>query len=228
MTTNFRFRTVAKSVVTVVVVWTGAVALVGCASSETSPSGHHARTRTKVQYDSNQLLMKSADQMSEMVRKKIKYAQDIQSQQKVDVDVGIQTEPEAVAALEDALRITLSRPDQDGSRANLFSRLRRELTDLNSFDDVLKSLASESIAALKDSGTPLRFQSTYIVLLENLMAELKPEVQTQPVFKQVIEQIRDADIEISDRLASRAMLRSMSRPVSPSVTAAQILPKPKD
>lgn len=172
-------------------------------------------------------MMKSADQMSEMVRKKIKYAQDIQSKQEVDDDVGIQTEPEAVDSLEDALRITLSRPDQDGSRANLFSRLRRELTDLNAFDQVLKNLAAEGISALKDERLSVKLQATYIVLLENLMAELKPEMNTYPTFKRIIEDIRDADLEVSDRLKNQAMMRSMSRPISPSETAAKILPRSK-
>jgi hypothetical protein len=75
---------------------------------------------TKVEYDSNQLMMKTADEVSEVVRKKIKRAQEIQAKQE-DNDDEVLAEPAAVEQLKDAMRIVLSRPDQDGARANASS-----------------------------------------------------------------------------------------------------------
>ncbi len=114
-------------------------------SSNVESDGHE----TKVQYDSNALMMKNSEQIGELVRKKIQKAQSIQSKQVIDDDQGIVAEPDAIEQLEDATRIVLSRPDQDGTVANMFSRLRRELQDLNSLDQVLANLAIESIRALK-------------------------------------------------------------------------------
>jgi hypothetical protein len=179
---------------------------------------------TKVEYDSNQLLMKNAEQLTELVRKKIKQAQDIQSSQEIDDDQGIKAEPGAIAALKDAVRITLSRPDQDGTRTNLFARLRRELTDLNAWHETLLDLAQEGIDGVRDTKIPLRHQATYVIMLENLMAELKPEVQSNETFRKIIAQVRDANLAISDKLKSQQLLRSMAKPVSPSATAAKLLP----
>ena len=182
---------------------------------------------TKVEYDSDQLLMKNSEQVSEIVRKKIKKAQDIQTKQEDDDDRGTAAEPEAIDQLKDGTRIILSRRDQDGTRATVFTRLRNELNDLNSLDQVLSDLTHEAIDALKNSSTPVKRQTTYVVLLENLMAELKPEVQSNKNFKKLFEEIRDADIQLSDKVKSEQRLRSMTKVVSPSETAAKIVPKPK-
>jgi hypothetical protein len=196
-------------------------------SEGSSHSTHSSGYETKVQYDSNQLLMKNSEQIGELVKRKIQKAQSIQAKQTVDDDRGIVAEPEAIEALEDATRIVLSRPDQDGTVSNMISRLRRELTDLGALDEVLENLTTEAIAALRSDSTPTNHQYTYIVILENMMAELRPEVGTNPKFHRILERIRDADLELSDEVAAQQRLRSMTEPVSPSVTAAKILPKKK-
>jgi len=182
--------------------------------------------KTYVEYDSAQLLMKNAEQMNAIVVKKIKKAEAIQKQQEVDDDRGIVAEPEAIEQLKDATRIVFARPDQDGSRENTFARLRRELTDLNSLDQVLQDLTNEGIAALRpDANNSPREQGTYIVLLNNLMAEIKPEAQSNPAFRRIIEQIRDANIEVPERVRSQQLMRAMVAPVSPSENAAKIFPR---
>lgn len=182
---------------------------------------------SKVEYDSDSLRMKNAEQLNALVLKKIKKAEDIQKKQDVDDDLGIVAEPDAIEALQEALMIVLARPDQEGARANAFARVRRELTDLNSFDQVIKDVVKESINGLKEKSTPVREQATYIVILDNLMAEIKPDVGSNALFKKLVEDIRDAKIEISDKVRSQQLLRSMTRPVSPSKTAETILPKKK-
>lgn len=179
---------------------------------------------TKIEFDSSKLVMKNADQISEFVREKIRKAQEIQAQQEGSDDEFL-AEPQAVEELKEALRIVLARPDQDGTRANAFSRLRRELVDLNVLDKVLGDLTSEAIAAIRSSSTPPARVATYVVLLENLMAEIKPEIDSRPLFKKLIIEIRDADLVIPAKVKTQEMIRSMSRPVSPSETAAKIIPK---
>jgi hypothetical protein len=182
---------------------------------------------TKVEYDSNQLMMKNADQISELVRKKIKRAQQIQAKQETNDDAPFMAEPEAVEQLKDALRILLARPDQDGTRANAFARLRRELVDLNSLDAALESLAKEGISTLQDEKTKARLAGTYIVMLDNLMAEIKPEIGTNATFKKIVELIRDSNIKVSDETKNQVFMRSMAKPISPSDSAAKIMPKDK-
>lgn len=176
----------------------------------------------KVEYDSSSLLLKNSDQVSEMIRLKIRKAQKIQSKQEESEEGEIQAEPEALDNLRDAMRIALSRPDQDGARTNLYSRVRRELVDLNSLDLVLMELTEEAIAELRTQDGPRR-TATYIVLLENMMAELKPESMDNATFRKIFERIRDAKISITDKARVANLLRSMSIPVSPSTTAEKML-----
>ncbi len=176
----------------------------------------------KVEYDSSSLLLKNSDQVSEMIRLKIRKAQKIQSKQEESEDGEIQAEPEALDNLRDAMRIALSRPDQDGARSNLYSRVRRELVDLNSLELVLMELTEEAIAELRTQDGPRR-TATYIVLLENMMAELKPESMDNATFRKIFERIRDAKISITDKARVANLLRSMSVPVSPSTTAEKML-----
>ena len=177
---------------------------------------------TTVEWDSSRLMMKNAEQVNDLINNKIKKAQAIQAKQPY-AEEGIKADPAAVQYLEDAMRILLARPDQDGTRAVAFSRLRRELVDLAAFDQVLKDLSREGIDGLKDTNSPVSRQATYIMILENLMAELKPEVSDSAVFKKIIEDISNAKIEISDKVKIQQLLRAMSKPVSPSETAAKIL-----
>jgi hypothetical protein len=182
---------------------------------------------TKVEYDSSQLMMKNAEEVADLVKKKIQRAQNVQASQEINDDAGMVTEPAAIRELIGALRIAMARPDQDGARTNLFARIRRELQDISALDEALETLTRESIAALQDNKTPARRQATYIVILENLMAELKPEISSMPTFKKIITDVRDANLKVSSKVRSQQMSRSMSKITSPSETAAKILPKEK-
>lgn len=179
----------------------------------------------KVEYDSNQLLMKSADDISELVRKKIKKAQEIQAKQEETDSTEFMAEPEAVEELKSALRIVLARIDQDGTRANAFARLRRELVDLHAVEKTLDAIADEAIEHIRDSSTTPRRVGTYVIMLDNLMSEIKPEVKSNPKFKATIEKIRDANLKISDERKNKIKMSSLPTPVSPSETAAKIVPR---
>jgi hypothetical protein len=178
--------------------------------------------QARVEYDSSSLLIKNSDQVSEMIRVKIRQAQKIQGRQEESEDGEIKAEPEALDHLRDAMRIALSRPDQDGARSNLYSRVRRELVDLNSLDLVLMELTEEAIAELRNQEGPRR-TATYIVLLENMMAEIKPDAIENGTYRKIFERIRDSKISISDKARVQNLLRTMSLPVSPSVTAEKML-----
>jgi hypothetical protein len=176
-----------------------------------------------LEYDSSQLMMKNSDQVNDIIRKKMKVAEDAQAGQKDDEDEdSITAQPEAIQALTDAMRIALSRPDQDGSREEMYSRVRRELADLGSTEVVLEDLAKEGIEGLKSDNTP-KVHATYITLLENLMAEIRPDIANNQRTRKIVESIRDAKIKLSSKVRSQQLLQSMKKPVSPSETAENIL-----
>ena len=182
----------------------------------------------RIELDSSQLMMKNSEQIGDMVTAKIQKATEIQAAQEDDEEAdGLIVEPDAVKALKDALRITLSRPDRDGARSPLYVRLRRELLDLNSHESTVEALADEAISGLKNPGVSPKIHSTYIVLLESLMAEIKPDTGSNAAYKRIIEKIRDADLQVSSKVTTQEMLRSMNKPVSPSLTAGLIVPKEK-
>lgn len=208
-------------------IFTGALSLTlfaGCSHKETAQDPRdQGVVSMQVEYDSNQLMMKSADDISFIVRKKIKRAQDIQNRQVKTDDESVSPEEAAVRQLKDATRIVMARPDQDGTRAAAFLNLRRELQDVASLDQVLSDLAAEGIFALRTPTVTIRRQSTYLVILENLIAELRPESSTNAEFKKIIQKIADANLKVSDGLRSQVLLNSMAKPVSPSETAKAIL-----
>lgn len=179
----------------------------------------------KVEYDSSQLMMQNSEKVTELVRKRIQRASEVQEQQ--DESATVMAEPEALEYLKDAMRIALARPDQDGLRGILFARIRRELSDLNSTEVVLSQLADESLAVLNDKKAVVAHHATYILVLENLMAEIKPELEKNKTFREMVEKIRDADIKVSKDVQSQQKLKLMQTPVSPSKTASSILPKKK-
>ncbi|MDX9730480.1 MAG: hypothetical protein RBT63_01800 [Bdellovibrionales bacterium] len=176
----------------------------------------------RVEYDASSLLIKNSDQVNQMIVAKIKRAQSLQAKQEDNDDGVIMAEPEAIENLKDAMRIALSRPDQDGARSNFYGRVRRELVDLNSLEQVLAELTEESLRELRGQDGPRR-TATYVVILENMMAEIKPDASTTPAYIKILERIRDAKISITDKIRVQNLLRSMSIPISPSDTAAKIL-----
>ena len=165
----------------------------------------------------------NSEQVEKLVNGLIMRAQKIQSHQHIDLDQGIQAEPEAIDALTDAMRIVLSRPDQDGTRSDLFTRVRLELQDLNSLGDCMKRLSTEAIQTLNNKSAAVRDQMTEITLMNNMLAELHPEALSNSVFKQIFESTRDAKIKVSDKVKNDAFLKSMSVPASPSETATTLL-----
>jgi hypothetical protein len=172
-------------------------------------------------------MMKSADQVNELIQNRVKKASDAQAAQEIDYDNGIQSEPEAIAYLRDAMRIALERPDQDGFRGSAFARIDRELSDLNFNSQVLTQLADEGIGVLQSDEAGTNVKASYVALLDNLMAELKPLIKSKPWARKIIENIRDAAIEIPDAVRRQQMMRSMARPVSPSETAEKIISRQK-
>ncbi len=177
-----------------------------------------------VELSSLKLRVMSEDKFSEMIKRRIQKAQDIQSQQDVGPDVVIEALPEAVNHLQTALQLVLARPDSDGLRSSFFARLRRELTDLGVIGRVIDNIVDHDLNNLKNEKNTTESRHTSLTSLNNLLSEMKPEIETQADFARATDKIRDAKIKIDKTLSNFIRVKSMTRLKSPSALAKEIKP----
>lgn len=131
----------------------------------------------------------------------------------------------AVAILRDTMQLVLSRPDKDFMVSKLMPSIRKELVNYGAFDDSMATLTTQAIMNLKSEKAATTTKSTSIFILENIMSEVQPELDSKPEFKKMVEEIRDAKIEIPRSVATDRKLTSMFKTVSPSETAKGLLLK---
>lgn len=161
-------------------------------------------------FNYSQLALKDLDQMNKMVNEKVKESKKSGSGKAVP--------------LKEALQAVYSRPNDDDMIEKIVAPLRSNLDELESWEKTISQLTDEAINALKN---PRAFkpvvQVTYVIFLENLMAEIKPYLKTEGFEKKIVERIRDAKIEVSKEAANERKLRMMKDTGSPSQIAEKIL-----
>jgi hypothetical protein len=122
-----------------------------------------------------------------------------------------------------AMRIAFSRPDYDSSRSNFFAPTRRLLHELNILHGTLESLVEEAIAGAQNVKKSPMDRTTYLVVLENIIYEFKPNIATDKRLRSAIEKIGNAKITIDEKTRKFQLLRSMTVMTSPSVLANNVL-----
>ncbi len=158
----------------------------------------------------HQLALKDLDQMNELVIAKIKESKKSYSGK--------------IVPLKEALQAVLGRPDEDNMVDKVLSPLKSELEGHDAWEKSLKELATESINALKNSKNfKADVQVTYQVFMENLLAQLKPDLGTASFETKLVEKIRDAKISISKEAQNERKLRMMKSTVSVSEIADMLL-----
>lgn len=172
-------------------------------------------------YKYSELQIKDYDEMSSAMKEKLKKAQTIFRQAGDDGEAP--PDQAGVEELRSALHLILSRPNQDNMLAKLMPEVRKELSNVNAFEDSVSSLASEAIDGLRNDKLPTVFRSTYLFVLENIISEFKPEIRDKEDFRKIYEKIRDAKLEIPKAVAKDLKLRSMLKVESPSERAKRIL-----
>lgn len=129
-----------------------------------------------------------------------------------------------VVPLKEALQAVFSRSNTDGMIEKILSPLRAELDDQESWEKSLKDLTTESLQCLKN---PKQFKSaaqlTYLIFLDNMITELLQNAAENEFEKNLLKQIRDADISVSKEAAKERTLRMMKKAPSPSEVAEKIL-----
>lgn len=129
--------------------------------------------------------------------------------------------------LEEALLISLSRPNDDNILEKLINTVRFELETEDEWEGIVEAVVDLSIAKLKNETTAPADQVTYLTALSNLILEFKPEFykpDVSPVFeKNITERIADANIIVSDEAKKESSLNSMYSVPDPSEMARIIL-----
>lgn len=161
-------------------------------------------------FNYSQLALKDLDQMNKLVSDKVKESKKSASGK--------------VVPLKEALQAVYSRPNDDDMIEKVVAPLRTNLDNLESWEKTISQLTDEAINALKN---PRAFkpvvQMTYVIFLENLLAEVKPYIKSEGFERKIVERIRDAQIEVSKEAVNERKLRTMKSTVSPSELAQKIL-----
>lgn len=160
-------------------------------------------------FNYSQLALKDLDQMNKMVQGKIKESRKAGGNRSIP--------------LKEALQAVFSRSNEDFMIEKLLPQLKTELEELNAWESSIQALTKEAIGALKN---PRPFapvvQVTYLVFLENLIAELKPRL-SEKFENKIITQIRDAKITVTKEASNERRLRVMKGSTSPSLIAESVL-----
>ena len=130
---------------------------------------------------------------------------------------------DAIEILRNTLKLILSRPDEDNMVSKLIPFVRSELNNFNAFEDTMTSVAEEAIRSIDNERLPVVYRGTALFILENLMSEIRPELENKEDFKILLGKIRDAKIKIPDKVRNERKLRSMYKSKSPSDIASAIL-----
>jgi hypothetical protein len=181
-----------------------------------------AAAEERVKY--SELQIKDYDEMREMMNERIKNAHKIlKESDKEDGGDNDTPDAEAVEQLRNGLILVLSRPNQDNMLGKLMPDIRKELSNLNSFEDTLASIASEALDGLANDKLKTVQRSTYWFILENILSEFKPEAADKDEFKNMFIKIRDARLDVPKQVTKDLKLRSMFKVESPSERAKRIL-----
>ncbi len=179
--------------------------LISCASS-----GGNSRSQ-EIEISYRKLKLLDLDQMTEMLQQKVNAFKKTNS-----------LEP-----LQEGLEICLSRPDEDGLVEKTISLIKNPLDDNDAWQSAVDSLVEKSIRIMKSSDSHSSDQLTASFILENLIAEMKPEFvkqyRTTGFETRVIERIAKAEIEFSKTAVQERNLSLMRGTAGPSRVAQQLL-----
>lgn len=170
-------------------------------------------------YKYNELMIKDYDEMLAMVMDMVKKSQTATSKE----DSG--GEGEAVEWLGRATKLVFSRPDSDNMVAKLLNEVRRDLQGFNSYEDTIAGIADEAVKNASDKDNPISVQSTALVILENILTEIRPSVvnNNNTDLLRVVERVAAANLRLSSEVKKDRRLRGMFLTKNPSDEAKAIL-----
>ncbi len=140
------------------------------------------------------------------------------------------TRDEGAKLLQESLELIFARPEQNHATSVIYSNVEGVAIEYGGIYQFLERIVNQALKTLDQSGRDkglLRDQNTYVYILNNLMAEIKPIALSKEgeKYKELIVKIRDEDIDFTDALKSYRILNSMSNIANPSKVAEQIVGK---
>jgi len=170
-------------------------------------------------YKYNELMIKDYDEMLAMVLDMVKKSQTATNKEDTA------GEGEAVEWLGRATKLIFSRPDSDNMVAKLLNEVRRELQGFNSYEDTIAGIAEEALTNASEKSNTISVQSTALVILENVLREIRPAVlnSNNSELRRVVEKVAAANLRISDEVKKDRRMRGMFLTKNPSEDAEKIL-----
>ena len=130
---------------------------------------------------------------------------------------------EKINALREALKFVLSRPDRDNLSIKLIPIVKNPLMHLKIYDETLFSLTQEAISTYKNKEMPVIYRATALFMIENSLAEARPQMKTSTYMRQTIESIRDADLDVDSDVQKFRSRNGMFSSRNPSKIAKVLL-----
>ena len=193
-------------------------------SEDKSPPLISGQPSVHLEYDYNQLQLMDSEEVGHLIYERLKASQ---GDQNGDGENLVSSNEELVPGLLDCVRIILSRPDQDGTRNRMFGKLATQLRGLGKYQTVIRQLTAEALFGLDEAEIEPRKKVTYLVLLENLMSEMAPDLKADKFNRYIMLKIKEARVVVSDSVRNYYLVQSMKKAVSPSDTADLQLKKYK-
>ena len=132
-------------------------------------------------------------------------------------------EYQKTAALVDSLRILLARPDEDGFRTHVFLAVRAKNSNQQRLANSLQQLSDEALLGIQNKKLTKVDRCTYVIILQNLIALLRPELPTSPLWQRLMKKIADRKLQLDPALAQDRISRGLRPLTSPSDMAASAL-----
>ena len=155
-------------------------------------------------------MSKDLSQMNKIVRSKVIESKKATGDRSIPLKEGIQ--------------VIFIRPNEDGMIEKIISPLKNELEDMEKWEEVTKSLVEEAIGAIKN---PDAFQpvvlTSYVIFLENFIAEFKPRIPDDKLARELITMIQDAKLKIPEKSFNERKLTMMKTYPNPSDLASEAL-----
>ncbi len=160
--------------------------------------------------DTNALLTLNLDEVRKVVQSHIDKSHDIaiKSQQSGTEKA---SEGDVIYELKKAMLIILARPNRDFMTDKLLPDVEKQLGRYDAYYPTLTSLAKESVRLIHDKEAPIKVQSAYLYVLENIIAELQPSLKKNQNSKSIFNLIADSNVKISNKLSSFRRLEKMEK-----------------
>lgn len=169
-----------------------------------------ATSQAGLLYTYHQLTLKDLDQMSSLVKNKIKESKAAYSGKSVP--------------LKEALQSVFSRPNSDDMISKVMDQLRYHLDQEEAYEKVFEELIQEALNALTNTKNFKKdVQVTYAIFLENFISEFKPDLTAENFEMKMIKKIADSKIELTKDARKERQLRLMSEGSSPSELAKKVI-----